>query len=129
MISLSRAAFNLSGIISNILLPYMLTGGSWNLGAKTAYMFVSGGTGEFSHTLLTVFVQAGTNLLLWVWCLFRLPETKGRTFREIDWLFEESGLHARKWSKAKIDVFDAVHGPGQGVEEVKGESEHAEYKA
>ncbi|XRM48131.1 hypothetical protein ABZX51_011071 [Aspergillus tubingensis] len=70
MVSLARIAFNVSSLISNVLLPKMLTGGSWNLGAKTAFMF------------------AGTNALIWIWCIFRLPETKDRTFREIDYLFE-----------------------------------------
>ena len=41
MVSLARVAFNVSSLISNVLLPKMLTGGSWNLGAKTAFMFVS----------------------------------------------------------------------------------------
>ena len=40
-IVLSRVVFNVSGFIINTLLPLMLTGGAWNLGAKTAFMFVS----------------------------------------------------------------------------------------
>lgn len=88
----------------------MLTGGSWNLGAKTAFMF------------------AGTNALIWIWCIFRLPETKDRTFREIDFLFEESGLHPRKWRKATIDVFEDVSNNQKmtGVER-KTAVEHVEY--
>ncbi|RAH73812.1 MFS general substrate transporter [Aspergillus aculeatinus CBS 121060] len=100
MISLARVAFNVSSLVSNVLIPKMLTGGSWNLGAKTAFLF------------------AGTNALIWIWCIFRLPETKGRTFREIDYLFESSGLHPRKWRNAKIDVFeedDAVNQHHVGV--------------
>ncbi|CAK7220404.1 maltose permease [Sporothrix curviconia] len=91
-IVLSLIAFNASGIIVNVLLPLMLTGGAWNLGAKTAFMF------------------AATNTLLWIWCLFCLPMTKDRTFYEIDWLFNESGLSARKWRKAKVDGFDDGNG-------------------
>lgn len=41
MVALSRVSFNVGSIINNVLLPNMLTGGSWNLGAKTAFMFVS----------------------------------------------------------------------------------------
>ncbi|KAJ9138343.1 General substrate transporter [Pleurostoma richardsiae] len=109
MISLSRVAFNLSGLVANVLIPKMLTGGSWNLGAKTAFMF------------------AGTNALIWIWCIFRLPETKDRTFREIDYLFEESGLHPRKWRKARIDVFDETsHGQGPVENDLKGGIEHIE---
>ncbi|GKZ55710.1 hypothetical protein AnigIFM49718_000876 [Aspergillus niger] len=102
MVSLARVAFNVSSLISNVLLPKMLTGGSWNLGAKTAFMF------------------AGTNALIWIWCIFRLPETKDRTFREIDYLFEESGLHPRQWRTARIDVFDDDN---NGPSLVKGDKE------
>ncbi|CAK7206060.1 hypothetical protein SEUCBS139899_008843 [Sporothrix eucalyptigena] len=104
---LSRIVFNASGIIINVLLPLMLTGGAWNLGAKTAFMFVA------------------SNTLLWIWCLFRLPETKDRTFYEIDWLFNESGLSARKWRKAKINAFDAGH-EGTVAQHEKIDAEHIE---
>ncbi|CAK7226356.1 hypothetical protein SBRCBS47491_006203 [Sporothrix bragantina] len=110
MISISRVAFNVGGLVSNVLIPKMLTGGSWNLGAKTAFLF------------------AGTNMMIWVWCIFRLPETKGRTFREIDYLFEESNLHPRKWRTAKIDVFDdEVTGAAHGKESTKQAVETVEY--
>ncbi|GLA87649.1 hypothetical protein AtubIFM56815_002075 [Aspergillus tubingensis] len=109
MVSLARVAFNVSSLISNVLLPKMLTGGSWNLGAKTAFMF------------------AGTNALIWIWCIFRLPETKDRTFREIDYLFEESGLHPRQWRTARINVFDDdSNGPGIVVGNKEKEFQHVE---
>ncbi|RAK91730.1 MFS general substrate transporter [Aspergillus costaricaensis CBS 115574] len=109
MVSLARVAFNVSSLISNVLLPKMLTGGSWNLGAKTAFMF------------------AGTNALIWIWCIFRLPETKDRTFREIDYLFEESGLHPRQWRTARIDVFDDDNnGPGIVVSSKEKDFQHVE---
>ena len=38
-----------------------------------------------------------------VWAFFRLPETKGRTFAEIDILFK-NGVSARKFSKTKVDL-------------------------
>lgn len=63
---------------------------------------------------------------MWIWCLFRLPETKDRTFREIDYLFEESGLHPRKWAKAHIDAFDHVDQPSAAA---KHGAEHVEYSA
>jgi MFS transporter, SP family, general alpha glucoside:H+ symporter len=37
-----------------------------------------------------------------VWCFFRLPETKGRTFGEIDLLFENH-VSARKFKYTKVD--------------------------
>jgi hypothetical protein len=36
-----------------------------------------------------------------IWCYFRLPETKGRTFEELDHMFE-AGIPARKFSEYKI---------------------------
>lgn len=45
---------------------------------------------------------AGTNLCCLVWCYFRLPETKDRTFGEIDLLFENH-VPARKFKSTKVD--------------------------
>jgi SP family general alpha glucoside:H+ symporter-like MFS transporter len=39
-----------------------------------------------------------------VWTFFRLPEPKGRTFGELDVLFER-GISARKFSSSIVDVF------------------------
>jgi hypothetical protein len=37
-----------------------------------------------------------------IWCWFRLPETKDRTFGEIDLLFENN-IPARKFKHTKVD--------------------------
>jgi SP family general alpha glucoside:H+ symporter-like MFS transporter len=37
-----------------------------------------------------------------VWGFFRLPETKDRTYYELDVMFQK-GISARKFSKYKID--------------------------
>lgn len=37
-----------------------------------------------------------------IWTFFRLPETKGRSFRELDVLFER-GVSARKFSSTRVD--------------------------
>lgn len=72
-------------------------------------------------------IKAGTNALIWIWCIFRLPETKDRTFREIDYLFEESGLHPRQWRTARIDVFDDDNnGPSLVVGNKEKEIQHVE---
>jgi len=41
-------------------------------------------------------------MLCIIWCYFRLPETKDRTFGEIDLLFEHK-VPARKWKSTKVD--------------------------
>lgn len=57
---------------------------AWNWGAKTGLFY------------------AGTNLLCNTWCYFRLPETKDRTFGEIDLLFDNK-VPARKFKHTKVD--------------------------
>jgi hypothetical protein len=57
---------------------------AWNWGAKTGLFY------------------AGTNLLCNIWCWFRLPETKDRTFGEIDLLFHHR-VPARKFKYTKVD--------------------------
>lgn len=68
---LARVAYNIVGIFSNVLMPKMLNPTAWNWKGKTCYLW------------------AGTCLLCYIWCFFRLPEPKGLTFLEIDLLFEK----------------------------------------
>ena len=65
-------------------LVHPLTLVAWNWGAKTGLFY------------------AGTNLLCLIWCWFRLPETKDRTFGEIDLLFDNH-VSARKFKYTKVD--------------------------
>ena len=57
---------------------------AWNWGAKAGLFY------------------AGTNLLCNIWCWFRLPETKDRSFGEIDLLFEHK-VPARKFRTTEAD--------------------------
>lgn len=47
---------------------------------------------------------AGMNGLMIVYCFFRLPEPKDRTYGELDVLFEHK-VPARKFSTTKTDQF------------------------
>ncbi|OJJ42780.1 hypothetical protein ASPZODRAFT_155048 [Penicilliopsis zonata CBS 506.65] len=98
-IVIGRAVYNLTGIVSNILTPRMISATAWNWGAKAGFFY------------------AGTNLLCNIWCWFRLPETKGRTFGEIDLLFHHQ-VPARKFKYTKADQFS--------YEPEKKEAEHVE---
>lgn len=40
-----------------------------------------------------------------IYVYFRVPETKGRSFAEMDMLFQR-GVSARKFSSTKVDVFE-----------------------
>jgi len=67
---LARNAFNITSIIANILTTRMINPGAWNWGAKAGFFW------------------AGSCLLCVVWTYFRLPEPKGRTYAEMDLLFD-----------------------------------------
>ncbi|KAF9886286.1 hypothetical protein FE257_011899 [Aspergillus nanangensis] len=85
-IVIGRFVYNLTGIFQNSITPRMLSVTAWNWGAKAGLFY------------------AGTNLICNIWCWFRLPETKDRTFGEIDLLFE-NGVSARKFKYTKVDEF------------------------
>lgn len=63
---------------------------AWNWGAKAGFFY------------------AGTNILCLIWCWFRLPETKDRSFGEIDLLFEAK-VPARKFKYTQVDQFSEAH--------------------
>ncbi|KAL0472557.1 MFS maltose permease [Neurospora intermedia] len=86
-IVLARAAYNASNIFVNVMTNYQLSSTAWNWGARTAFFW------------------AGSCLLSAIWVFFRLPEPKGRTFAELDILFEKK-VTARKFRKTKVDPFD-----------------------
>ncbi|KAL2802977.1 general substrate transporter [Aspergillus granulosus] len=83
---IGRFAYNVVSILTNTLTPLMLSTTSWNWGSKAAFFY------------------AGTNLLCNIWCWFRLPETKDRTFGEIDLLFTHK-VPARKFKSTQVDQF------------------------
>ncbi|KAL4888352.1 general substrate transporter [Aspergillus ambiguus] len=85
-IVIGRFCYNLTGIFQNSVTPRMLSATAWNWGAKAGLFY------------------AGTNLACNIWCWFRLPETKDRTFGEIDLLFE-NGVPARKFRHTRVDQF------------------------
>ncbi|CAI6334018.1 unnamed protein product [Periconia digitata] len=84
---LGRNLYNIVGIVCNIVTPYMLN------------------PGELNWKNYTGFFWAGICFFCIVYTYFRLPEPKGRTFAELDLLFEK-GVSARKFSSTKIDVFE-----------------------
>lgn len=99
-IVLARISYNALNIASNVITPYMLNPSALNLKAKSAY------------------VWAGISALCVVWIFFRLPEPKGRTFGELDILFERK-VSARNFSKTVIDPFSRDGAAGAVVEEKK----------
>jgi len=88
---MARSLGNCFGFMNNALMPNFLGVKSWNWGAKT---------GLFWAAFCLIF-------LIWAW--FRLPEPKGRTFAELDVLFERR-VPARKFTETAVDEFDDGHG-------------------
>ena len=104
-INLARALYNTSNIVVNVLTNYQLGSRGWHLGAKTAYFW------------------AGTCGCVVTWVYFRLPEAKGRTYAELDALFE-GRVNARKFASTQVNPY----GRGIAVENVEGEKASPEWK-
>jgi len=85
-IVLARNFYNFWGIIDNIWTPYMLNPTAWNWGAKTGFFW------------------AGWCAICILWTYFRLPEPRGRTYGELDILFENR-VSARKFATTDATQF------------------------
>jgi MFS transporter, SP family, general alpha glucoside:H+ symporter len=88
---LGRNLYNVVGIICSVLTPYMLNPGEWNWSNYTGFFW------------------AGICFCCIVYTYFRVPEPQGRTFAELDLLFER-GVSARKFATTEIEVFDEAVG-------------------
>ncbi|OXH65263.1 MFS transporter, SP family, general alpha glucoside:H+ symporter [Cryptococcus neoformans] len=104
-IVIGRNAYNVTAIVANVLTPYMVNPSAWNWKQFTGFFWV------------------GSTLLCLIYAYFRIPEPSGRTFAEIDLLFER-GVSARQFKHAKVDAFEVAlqHQPADD----KPESEHIE---
>lgn len=83
---LARNLYNCLSILNGVIIPYMLNVDAWNWKGKAGFFW------------------GGFCLLCVVWAFFRLPEPRGRTFAELDMLFEQK-VPARKFKSAEINLF------------------------
>ncbi|CAK7272492.1 hypothetical protein SEPCBS119000_005153 [Sporothrix epigloea] len=83
---LGRSLYIVVGIICSVLTPYMLNPGAWN------WQNFAG------------FFWAGICFLCIIYTYIRVPEPTGRSFAELDVLFEQ-GVSARKFASTEVDVF------------------------
>jgi len=74
---------NLWGILMNIVVPLLINPDSANLGGKIGFIF------------------GGTTLLGLGWAWLRVPETRGRNWADLDWLFER-GISARMFANTVV---------------------------
>ncbi|WVQ84712.1 hypothetical protein IAT38_006868 [Cryptococcus sp. DSM 104549] len=106
-VALGRAAYNVIAIICNVLTPYMINPTAWDWGNYAGFFW------------------GGSCLMCLVYAYFRVPEPAGRTFAELDILFERK-ISARKFATTPVNAFDvALH---HQIEEDKGVSAHVESK-
>lgn len=89
---LGRNAYNIVGIICSVLTPYMLNPGQWNWSNYAGFFW------------------GGICFLCIIYTYFRVPEPRGRSFAELDLLFERK-VSARNFAKTDVDVFDETVEP------------------
>ncbi|KAL4988144.1 general substrate transporter [Aspergillus falconensis] len=88
-IVLARNVYNVFMIGNGVIVPRMLNPTAWDWGGRTGFFW------------------GGITLLLLCWAYFRLPESRGRTFAEMDILFER-GVDARRFEKEEV-CFDITN--------------------
>lgn len=86
-IVLARNGYYIISTIGGVLMSYMLNPTAWNL---KGYM---------------TFVWAGTSFVTLIWAFFRLPETKDRSYEELNLLFAKK-IPARKFREYEVNAFD-----------------------
>lgn len=82
---LARAVYNVACLVYGQLVPHMVQTVSWDWGAKSGFFY------------------GGIMAIGFVWAYFRLPESKDRTFAEMDILFKNN-VKARDFAKTKVDL-------------------------
>ncbi|KFX86555.1 hypothetical protein V490_09030 [Pseudogymnoascus sp. VKM F-3557] len=78
--------YNAFGVFNCVVTPYQLNPTALDWGGKTAWFWV-------------VFC-----VICFVYAFFRIPEPRGRTYAEMDWLFAE-GISARKFASTVVPRF------------------------
>ena len=91
-VCLARNSYYVVSVIANVLEPYFMNPTQWNLRGYTG------------------FIWGGTAFATFVWAFFRLPETKGRTFEDLDILFAKkvNARHFRGFDVYAFEGGDAV---------------------
>lgn len=84
-IVLGRNIYNLFMIVNGVIVPQMLNPTAWNWKGKSGFFW------------------GGITCFLFVWTYYRLPESKGRTFGELDILFEKR-VSARDFKNAEVRI-------------------------
>lgn len=111
-IVIARNVYNVAGIVNGVIVPYMLNPSAWDWRGKAGFFW------------------AGMCFLCLTWTYFRLPEPKGRTYGELDTLFERK-VPARKFRTTDVspwsaDGIDRVDSDNNGIDRMDSEKPRAE---
>ncbi|KAJ6263717.1 hypothetical protein Dda_2287 [Drechslerella dactyloides] len=107
-IVLARNFYNIVGIIVNVITPLLVNTDSLNWKGKAGFFW------------------AGSCLLCFIYCYFRLPEPANRSYLEMDILFENK-ISARKFAKTPVDSVAGAIGTSSSSGSIKDQSvEHVE---
>jgi SP family general alpha glucoside:H+ symporter-like MFS transporter len=82
---LARNTYNILNLVTGIIIPYMLNVEAWNWKGKSGFFW------------------GGLCVLCFTWSFFRLPEPKGRSYAELDVLFENK-VRTREFPGAKTGL-------------------------
>lgn len=88
---LARNVYNVLNLVTGIIIPYMLNVDAWDWRGRSGFFW-----GALCICCLS-------------WSFFRLPEPKGRSYAELDVLFERR-VRTREFSKADTGLVDAGDG-------------------
>ncbi|PWN34640.1 sugar transporter [Meira miltonrushii] len=99
-VGIARIGYNVAGIVIASVSPYMLNPKAWNLGGKSAFIWMF------------------TGLIVIIWTFFRLPETKNRSYSELDVLFNNK-VPARKFKTTKVNQFGQENSSEDTEEKLK----------
>ena len=94
---IGRNAYYIASVVASVLEPYFVNPTAWNLKGYTSFFWT------------------GSALLTLIWVFFRLPETKGRSYEEINLLFAK-GVGSRHFAEYQVDVFDETDEKGMVVQ-------------
>ncbi|KAI0146429.1 general substrate transporter [Pestalotiopsis sp. NC0098] len=86
---IARASYNCAVFVNNAIMPKIVGRNDWNWGAKGGFFW------------------AGIDLLFLVWTWFRLPESQGLSYAELDLLFEHK-VPTRQFSQERADALRPV---------------------
>ena len=103
-VCLARSFNNICGLVGGTLENFFMNPEAWNLqGSYSPYPHPNP---DAKNSIgYTGFVWGGCAWIVFVWAYFRLPETKDRTFHELDILFAKQ-VPARKFASTDVDAFD-----------------------